>query len=402
MIPRGKPDIGWRDLGYGALACLLPGAPARLAARAETAWSPAGASLVCLAVRSGFDALLTALDLPPGSEVLMSAVTIPAMVTIVHHHGLVAVPLDLDMARLAVDPAALAAALTPRTRAIVVAHLFGSRMPLDGVVAFARRHNLLLIEDCAQAYAGPAYCGHPAADVRMFSFGPIKTHTALGGAVLHFRDPALKEQVRKIQAGYPRQSRWAYLQRIALFAVLKILARPGLLQIFFVGCRATGHDHDAVLYRALRGFAGVDLITRIRRQPATGLLRMLARRLHRTATPTIQQRKAFAARVCAALPAIARPGDTVVDHSHWIIPLTTSDPDTLARLLWLYGFDATCKASSLVVIPAPAGKPAAVQATQTMQRVIYLPVYPAMPPHQLTRLAGLINDFVRVHAPARD
>ena len=91
--------------------------------------------------------------------------------------------MDIDPGTLAVRPWMLEAALTPRTRVVLVAHLFGGRMDLGGIARFAR------IAACsssgtAQAFQGPKRMGDPASDVSMYSFGTLKTSTALGGAVL--------------------------------------------------------------------------------------------------------------------------------------------------------------------------------------------------------------------------
>ena len=107
MIPRKRLDIGWSDLLYGMRCCLGAGDPARVRERIERAWSSEGtegAGLACLSVRSGFDALLAVLAFPPGSEVLMSALTIRDMTRIVEEHGLIPVPVDLDPRTLAVRP----------------------------------------------------------------------------------------------------------------------------------------------------------------------------------------------------------------------------------------------------------------------------------------------------------
>src|SRR5688572_26031806 len=150
MIPRKRLDIGWSDLLFGMIRCWAPGDRTAVRERIERAWSSEGenAGLACLSVRSGFDALLAVLAFPPGSEILMSALTIRDMTRIVLEHGLVPVPVDVETRTLAVQPEALARAVSPKTRAIVVAHLFGSRMPMEPVVRFAREHGLLLIEDC--------------------------------------------------------------------------------------------------------------------------------------------------------------------------------------------------------------------------------------------------------------
>ena len=189
MIPRGKIDIGWSDLLYGLGCCGWPGDRKRVQRKVEAFWSDRAGALACLSVRSGFDLLLQSYALPPGSEVLVSAITIRDMTRILEEHQLVPVPVDLDMKRLEVKPHCLERGLTPKTRALLVAHIFGSRMDLDPVAGFARQHQLLLIEDCAQAYLGNDYRGHPDSDVAMFSFGPTKTNTALGGAVLRIQTP---------------------------------------------------------------------------------------------------------------------------------------------------------------------------------------------------------------------
>ncbi|MGH8622648.1 MAG: DegT/DnrJ/EryC1/StrS family aminotransferase, partial [Burkholderiales bacterium] len=174
MWSRKRFDIDWRDLGYAAIRCLAPGGAG---AAADGCWMKAdrGGDFACLSVRSGFDLLLGAAAFPRGSEVLVSAMTIPDMVRITREYDLVPVPLDLDP-DLAFPPAAqIARRVTPRTRAVLIAHLFGATPPLDDHIAAARAHKLLFIEDCAQAFRGREYAGHPAADVSFFSFGTIKT-----------------------------------------------------------------------------------------------------------------------------------------------------------------------------------------------------------------------------------
>src|SRR5690606_37140318 len=104
----------------GALACVTTRdsalSPAPWSARAEQAWGPSGDALACLSVRTGFDLLLQALQLPPGSEVLLSAITIADMARIIQAHGLVPVPVDLDPETLQVCSARLETLLSPRTR----------------------------------------------------------------------------------------------------------------------------------------------------------------------------------------------------------------------------------------------------------------------------------------------
>ncbi|HVW39402.1 MAG TPA: DegT/DnrJ/EryC1/StrS family aminotransferase, partial [Pirellulales bacterium] len=280
MWSRKRLDLGWRDLAYGAMRCVPP-AGDDAERRALAAWSGDDDSLACLSVRSGFDLLLGTLDLPPGSEVLVSAVTIPDMLEIIRAHELRAIPIDLTPATMAPQLDVMRRAIGPSTRAILAAHLFGGRIDLDPITDLAREHGLLLFEDCAQAYCGPGFRGHPQADVSMFSFGPIKSATALGGAVLRVRDADLRRAMQTRQAAYPVQSRGSFARRIAKYACLKGLSAPGAFAILLAVCRCAGFDADRLLNRSVRGFAKGELLSQLRRRPSAALLALLERRLRR-------------------------------------------------------------------------------------------------------------------------
>ena len=254
MWARKRLDVGWSDLGYGLLRACRPADRWAAQRRVERAWSGSADALACLSVRSGFDLLLGALALPPGSEVLVSAITIPHMVEIIEHHGLVPIPVDLDADRLAPRLDRMRRAVTPATRAVVVAHLFGSRIPLEPILALAEAHGLRVIEDCAQAFAGTEYQGHPRADASMFSFGPIKKATALGGAVLAVRDARLLQRMRIRQASYPVQSKGAYVRRLLKYGALMACSSRVSFSVLMRALRMMGRDPDRAINGSVRGF----------------------------------------------------------------------------------------------------------------------------------------------------
>lgn len=392
MYPRGKIDIGWSDLLFALRATFHAEAPTSIEDEIETAWLP-GQSVVALSVRTGFDALLEALAYPPGSEILVSAITIRDMTRIIEAHGLVPVPVDLDMERLAVPSASLQAAMTPRTRAILIAHIFGSRMPLEPISAIAREYDLLLIEDCAQAYAARSDRGDPLADVSMFSFGPIKTNTALGGAILTIRDPHLLANARAVLRGYARQPAAEFRKRVVKYMGIKALSSPVTFGLFAAACRFAGKSHDEVISHALRGFPGPDLLARIRRRPSASLLSLLSRRISRFDNAAIDRREQAAREVITNLRQVEIPGRLATVHTHWVTPVAVDDPDLIMRELWRHGFDATRGASSLAVVDPPPTRPEQepVAARRVMSRLLYLPVSPEMPRRARLRLANLTN-----------
>jgi len=398
MIPRKRLDIGWSDVLYGLASCLWPADQEKAERKLQRACPGGEAALACLSVRSGFDALLTALDFPAGSEVLVSAVTIRDMPRILEAHGLVPVPIDLDVPRLAVRRESMQRAVTARTRAILVAHLFGSRMPMEPVLRFAREHGLVVLEDCAQAYAGPEDLRAPRAgqaDVFMFSFGSIKTATALGGGILCFRDPRLLDAVRREQSRWPIRSRRHFLSRIVKYTLLMLLSYRPLYSLFTGLCRALGIDHDRLIGERVRGFPGEDLLRQIRHRPSAALLALLERRIRRFDHDTITERTAAARLAIERLPSLRRPGDQAPHHTHWVFPILHEKPEELQQALWRKGFDATRGATSLYVVDPPADRPelAPVEARQAFERMLYLPVYAGLSRRCIERLAAAVLDF---------
>ena len=396
MIPRKRIDIAWADLGSGIVGCFMPGNAAALRANIEASWD-ARANLACLSVRSGFDALLSVLALPAGSEVLISAVTIADMTRIIEAHGLIPIPVDLDMQTLAVSLASLERARTPRTRMMLIAHLFGSRMPMQALVKFSNENNILLLEDCAQAYTGDAWRGECAAAVSLFSFGPVKPGTALGGAVLSFRDAALQVRVREHVARWPLQARGTYLARLIKYTVLAPLGNRVVFGLLATVCRWFGTSHEKWVSGAVRGFAGSDFFASIRRQPSVPLLRLLRRRLAQGVQTSAVQRSVRSRQLQGLLRGVHCVGAQAAQHMHWIFPVTHEDSGALIRHLAAQGFDAAYSASSLGVVEAPPGAAPAAEATRTFATLLYLPAHEGMDEADVERLAQAIAEFEQRH-----
>jgi perosamine synthetase len=357
-------------------SCLRLAAPPTF--RAENA-------LVSLSVRSAFDLLLTALALPAGDEVLVSAVTHPDMVRIITLHGLRPVPVDIDPSTMAPDPHALGAGVTERSRAILVAHLFGARVDLDATVDTARRHRLFLIEDCAQSVEGPRDEGDPRADVSLFSFGFIKTATALGGALAWVRDPQLAEAMRAVQDAWPVQPRREYARRALAGLVVLALSHPSAF-----GLAARSGRNPAELVRTLSSADDEAFLQRVRRQPSAALVRMLGRRLRRFPSERLRARAAAGDELAETLPAgLFVPAGGTPRNSHWLFPVVADDPALLIQALRREGFDASQGASQIEAV-----QPAPPCAAWLMAGIVFLPAYPEMAPPERQRLVRVIREHV--------
>ena len=160
-------------------------------------------------VGNGLDALALILRgyiglgaLAEGDEVIVPGNTFIASFLAISGNRLVPVPVEPDPASFNLDPACVAAAIGPRTRAIMAVHLYGQLADMPALAELARRHGLLLIEDAAQAH-GAASGGHRAGafgDAAAFSFFPAKNLGALGdGGAVVTSDTRLAERVAALR-----------------------------------------------------------------------------------------------------------------------------------------------------------------------------------------------------------
>ena len=194
---------------------------------------------------SGTDALLLplkALDLQPGDEVITTAFTFFATAGTIHNAGGTPVFVDIESGTFNILPAAIEAAITPRTRAIVVVHLFGQMAPMEQILAIASRHGLPVIEDACQAIGARRkidgvwrLAGEPGW-VGTFSFFPSKNLGGYGDAgMMVTQDDATADRLRRLRLhGGSRQyfhdevgtnSRIDTLQAAVLLAKLPFLAQ---------------------------------------------------------------------------------------------------------------------------------------------------------------------------------
>lgn len=136
---------------------------------------------------------LAALDIGPGDEVIVPEITWIATAAPIQYVGATPVFVDVGMKDWCICPASLEAAITPRTRAVITVDLYGNMADYDAILAIAKKHNLKVIEDAAEA-VGATYKGRPAGsfgDAGVFSFHGSKTLTTGEGGMLVTRDKAL-------------------------------------------------------------------------------------------------------------------------------------------------------------------------------------------------------------------
>jgi len=154
---------------------------------------------------SGTDALILALmaaQIGPGDEVITTPFSFIATAGSIAHIGAKPVFVDIDPVTFNINPGLIEAAITPRTRAIMPVHLFGLPADMEPILNVARAHDLVVIEDAAQAIAA-RYDGHfvgTMGDFGCFSFFPSKNLGGAGdGGLVTTNDPSLAERLRMLR-----------------------------------------------------------------------------------------------------------------------------------------------------------------------------------------------------------
>lgn len=159
-------------------------------------------SIACSSGTAALHMALKALDIGSGDEVITTAMTFIATASAIDLAGAKPVLVDIDLASATIDPAAIEAVITPRTRAIIPVHLYGQCADMDPILSIARKHNLAVIEDAAQAH-GAQYRGRTAGSmgrIACFSFYPGKNLGAYGeGGLVATDDGALAVKLRMLR-----------------------------------------------------------------------------------------------------------------------------------------------------------------------------------------------------------
>lgn len=159
----------------------------------------------CIGVASGLDALVLSLryfGFNPGDEVIVPANTYIASLLAIMQVGLKPVLVEPDIDTYNIDPKKIEDAVTARTRAILVVHLYGKMCDMDPILRLADQYDFRIVEDCAQAH-GAIYNGQKAGsfgDFGAFSFYPTKNLGALGdaGAII-CKDEKLNKSIRTLR-----------------------------------------------------------------------------------------------------------------------------------------------------------------------------------------------------------
>ena len=206
QIPLVQPVLDGNELEY-VTDCVVTGwisSQGKYVKQFEADFSAYVGCPHTLAVANGTVALhlaLVTLGIGPGDEVIVPDLTFAAPVNAVLYVGATPVLIDVDPNTMAMDPNAAAAAVTRRTRAIIPVHLYGHPADMPKIMALAEQHDLMVIEDCAEALGSHCHGTHVGGfgHAATYSFYGNKTITTGEGGMVLFREPAMRDRARMLR-----------------------------------------------------------------------------------------------------------------------------------------------------------------------------------------------------------
>lgn len=222
-----------------------------------------------VAVTSGTTALhlaVAAAEIGPGDEVLVSACTNIATALAVVHNGAIPVPVDSESVTWNLNLDLIEPLITPKTRAIIPVHLYGHPVDMDRLMEIARRHNLIVIEDCAESH-GATVRGRMTGsfgDLNCFSFYANKIITTGEGGMVTTNNAALAEKMRLLRNLAFTQPRFWHQVAGYNFRMTGFQAAMGLAQLAKIESIIAEKRRVAQTYnKYLRDVPGLQLPTEL-------------------------------------------------------------------------------------------------------------------------------------------
>lgn len=297
--------------------------------------------------RMAFYYILQALDLPAGSEIIFPALTFWVVPEIARRAGLRPVFVDVDPRTFNIDPAKLATVITERTRAIVPTHLYGQPCAMSEILKIAEKHDLVVIEDCAQAI-GARFRGRRVGTfgtASFFSFQMLKGLNTYGGGMVLSNDPALARSVRDQARKEPPQSLPDLVRRFATGYGARVAVSPKVFTFWGVPLQATtsllGHyDFSKYIWEKIRP---LERFPRTYHQRYSNVQALLGLRGLASLDRLNERCRENAARYtrglidCRNIQTPRVPAD--VEHVYYQYCVYTSDPALLSRRAIRRGID---------------------------------------------------------------
>jgi dTDP-4-amino-4,6-dideoxygalactose transaminase len=371
-----------------------------------------GAAIATAYGRIAFYYMLEALDLPPGSEIIVPSLTFWVVPELARVAGLKVVFADVDPRTFNVDPDSVERLVTDKTRAIVPTHLYGLPCDMDRLLDIASRHNLVVLEDCAHSL-GATYKGRPVGTFgtgALFSFQTLKPLNCYGGGMALVHDAALAAKVRHIVEALPWPSEKRVSDRLLTGKLQRIFVKPwvfsiSLFPVLWLSSLIDANP-DVYLWEKIRSLDPLPEQYTERFPNVQAAIGLEALKRLDGWTAQVQANAEYMNRALGNRPGIQVPF-VPPDRTHVYYQYCVYGPDDLPRgdvVMQCVRRGIDVETLHVDVPPdlelfrgATAEAGGARQATQTIQ----IPIYAGLTPEQIERVATTVGR-VFSYAPRRD
>jgi dTDP-4-amino-4,6-dideoxygalactose transaminase len=348
----------------------------------QKAWVPANPDsvVISLSIRTFMHTLLTALKLPRGSEVVMSGITIPNVVTILEEYGLVCKAYDLDLVTFTADIEQARALVTGKTKLLIVTPVVGR--PITNMLELrqlAAEKGVMCYIDAAQCFTFREKVLAMDADISSVSFGSIKFSTALSGALSVVKDPLLAAAIRDVDRTHTPLTTSMQVKVNLKQGLLLLVDDPvsyGILRL--IGSMFGYRLRDILDLVRRAGFSGQQLLRSLEFSPHTATFKLLLHRLQTVDRGIARRRSQNAWDMMARLPAYVQAvsggnPEAPERSTFWLMCWFVKDTQRCCDVMQAQGFDATAGVSEMRAVPGDVPNCRAF-----MQHILYVPCYQAM------------------------
>ena len=358
--------------------------------------------------RMAFYYILRALNLPPGSEIIFPALTFWAVPEIARRTGFKPVFVDVDPFTFDLDPTALATAITEHTRVIVPTHLYGQPCELKQILRIAEKHNLIVVEDCAQA-AGARYHGRLVGTfgtASFFSFQMLKGINTYGGGMALTNNHELAGRVRNLIGSEPLPSTREVAVRFLKGYAARIGISPKVFTFWGYPIQALASmfsDVDLSTFtwekiRPLDSLPGTYTQRYSNAQAVIGIrgLAKLDEFNARSREHALRYASGLSDCLAIQMPRILPD----VEHVYYQYCIYTSDPGRTRRRAMRRGVDLeTMHVDVCSGLPLFRASAAACPGAEATKEAIQLPVYSRLRPSDIDRVSRVIRQVTCDLAP---
>lgn len=339
--------------------------------------------------------ILESSEIPKGSEIIMPGYTFGILTKSIESSGFVPKPVDIDPKTFQIDPKKVKLAITKKTKVILATHLFGEPCDIRSLVEIARKHNLIIIEDCAESIGAKSHnkLTGTFGDVAFGSFNIAKPLQGISGGVIFGKNKRILKNISKRVAviGKTYKTPWSEVIRglLGVFAsstpfwylLMYAVSFKDIQSLFVKGYRKNDSDKSSHAFLPeMKNIALSPLLARMVRLNIPSLQSRLEKR--RRVRETYM--KLLSKDIQFSLISSRDSGS-----AYLIVGLIKKDPFALRRYLSLRGIDIAIKEE---IADNILGSKKSVSKTVS-DKCIALPVYEDLKENQITKIAKYIKAF---------